>query len=193
MWINYLYCNCDVSAERWVCNCALLTHSGSQQYFATLFLFALSLWQCYLSFWLCLLPLPPAGKSKLLYLPWWISESVIGGGVYLRELWARAYPGLVWPRLMNPSLLILARSLCNQLSLDALVLDSLSSAQSLILNAFDLHFILNPVAAPELFFCRAVGFLPAISWSLTERVIQIIGQYVSVILSYLTSPLCKLS
>ena len=78
--------------------------------------------------------LPPVGKSKPLYLPWWITESVIGGRVYLREPWAHTYPGLVSTGLVNPCLLILAWSLCNQLSLDALVLDSLSSAQLLILD-----------------------------------------------------------
>ena len=86
--------------------------------------------------------LPLAGKSKPIYLPWWIGESVIG--VYLRELWARTYPGLVSPGLRNPCLLILAWSLCNQLSLEALVLDSLSSAQSLILDVLILLLCNGP-------------------------------------------------
>lgn len=57
---------------------------------------------------------------------------MICGGVYLSEPWARTYPGLVSPGLMNPCLLILAWSLCNQLSLDAHVLALLSSAESFI-------------------------------------------------------------
>ena len=104
--------------------------------------------------------LPPAGKSKPLYLPWWISESVIGGGVYLREPWACTYPGLVLPGLMNPCLLILAWSLCNQLSLDALVLDSLSSAQSLILDVLILLLCNGPLMSLFVNLC-----IPVLMWS----------------------------
>ena len=32
---------------------------------------------------------------------------------------------------------------------------------------FDLRFVLKPIFAPELFLCHAVGFLPAVVWSLT--------------------------
>lgn len=76
--------------------------------------------------------LPPTGKGRRSRCH---GESVnlwSMDGVYLRKPRARTYPGLVSPGLLNPCLLILAWSLCNQLSLDALILDSLNSAQSLI-------------------------------------------------------------
>ena len=71
------------------------------------------------------------------------------------------YPGLVSPGLMNPCLLILAQSLCNQLSLDALVSDSLSSAQSLILDVLILLLCNGPqdfaISATMVSSCCAVG------------------------------------
>lgn len=113
---------------------------------------------CFVSVVVCLSsgfgPLPPrkgpwrflaaTRKHTPLPSPWWIGESVLDGRGLPKKSAARTYPGLVSAGLMNPPRLILASSLSNRLSLDALVLDSMSRAQSFILDVWILVLCNGP-------------------------------------------------